>query len=239
MITEILADRIRWRGERFAIYDIHDLLPRHPNYPHGTDVLDPNTGKKYLGMGYYDLPDRKITTIVCHQTAGGYGKADKQVFNTAQFLIRDPKWKPNPKYDSGKPAGPKNLKYLWTGEGRGWPGFCYTWIVPFEPIVWEDLWLVWQTQDLNTVSFHTSGLNKVGGGLGFQGYFLEPEAGIVHPLKGTDGSPSDAQLQIYEEFWISYAQPVLGATILTGHWEHGKPSCPGQVLREKTIELRG
>jgi hypothetical protein len=245
MITEIDPTRIRWHGEGFAIYDIADFLPHHPNYPHGTNSIDPNTGKRSVAGSYSNIPNRKITTIVCHQTAGGYGAANKQVFETASFFVRDPAFKPNPRFNQDLPAGLKNMRFLWTGTGRGWPGFAYTWFVPFKPIIWVDpdtdteLYLIYQCNDLNTISWHTGDhQNDIGGGIAFQGYFLEPDAGIIHPMKGTDGSPSEAQLQIYEGFWSAYAQPVLGATILTIHAEHGKPSCPGQVLREKTLELR-
>lgn len=237
-----LDEHIVFVGSSFMIYDLSGDLPRHKNFPHGSEAVNPNTNKRDVRGEYTRINDRKISTIIAHQTAGGYGSADKQVFWTGQFFVKDPTWKKNPRF--GKP---NQLEFLWTGEGRGWPGFAYTWFVPFAPIVWGggpgnigDHWVIYQCNDLDLVTWHTGdGQNDHGGGLAFQGYFLDEDAGVTTPMKGTDGEPSDAQLEILDTFWAEYAQPELGATTLTGHWEHGKLSCPGRTLRERVVELRG
>jgi len=236
--------KIVFVGTNFCIYDICNMMPKHKNFPYGTEVLDPTsckvinavtgevdktTGHRAVRDKYYDIPDRKITTVIYHQTAGGYNPAFDQVLATGQFFVRDPKWK----WNAAK------QKWIWTAEGRGWPGFAYTWFAPFNPIIHEDKYVVFQCNPLNRVSWHTGdGCNLSGGGLAFQGYFLEPAAGVTRPMKGTDGEPSDAQLMIADGFWLEYAVPVLGATVLTGHFEHKKPACPGQTLRERLIGLR-
>jgi hypothetical protein len=231
----INTEKIVFEGPSFIIYDISDLLPKHKNYPHGSDVINPNTKKPEVSGAYSQIPNRKIEAIIAHQTAGGYGSYDKQVFNTGSFFVRDPTWVTNPRY--GKPKQPE---FVWTGEGRGWPGFAYTWFVPFMPLVYKDKWVVYQCNRLDMVTWHTGdGMNTPGGGLAFQGYFLDPDAGITVPMKGTSGEPSEAQLTILSEFWTDYARAVLKSTILTGHWEHKKPTCPGQTIREEVCRLRG
>jgi len=225
-------NRVVFTGSNFLIYNISDLLPRHRHFPFGSDVLNPNTGMKEVLGSYKEAPGRNINHIITHQTLGGYGVADKQVFRTGEFFVKDPNWKQ------------KGTKWVWTGEGRGWPGFAYTWFVPFSPLVYYtdagERLIIYQCNSLDLITWHTGfGMNSNGGGLAFQGYFLEEDAGVKTPLKGTDGEPSEAQLEILPAFWLEYGVPVLGASTLTGHWEHGKHSCPGRTLREKVCEIRG
>jgi hypothetical protein len=222
--------KVVFEGSVFVIYDISDLLPKHHNFPNGTDVLDPTTNQRAVRSTYAAIPNRQINKVIYHQTAGGYQPAFNQVVATGQFFVRDPKWKWND----------TKQKWLWTGEGRGWPGFAYTYFAPFKPLVHNDKLVVFQCNPLPLVTWHTGdGCNHDGVGLAFQGYFLEPSAGVNQPLKGTDGQPSDEQLQIADAFWLEYAQPILKASLLTGHYKHGKPSCPGQTLRERIEKLGG
>jgi len=236
-IMPLDPQRIVFSGSEFLIYDIVDLLPRHPKFPFGSEAINPNTGKRDVRGSYQEVPGRMIKTIIYHQTAGGYGRFDKQVFKTASFFVRNPTWKKNPRYGQ-----PKQPEWLWTGEGRGWPGFAYTWFVPFDPTTMftdRSRSVIYQCNHLDFVTWHTGdGQNEGGGGCAFQGYFLEPGE-VNHPMKGYDGHPSAIQMKIAELFWLEYAVPVLGASVLTGHWEHGKLACPGEDLREKVQELRG
>ncbi len=225
--------RVVFKGSCYAVYDVSDLLPRHPNFPHGFGGIDPNKGQPYLTVPYRINPRRNITHLVLHQTGGGYRDAWTALLEEARFFVRDPSWKENA-------AG----QWKWTGEGRGWPGFAYTFWVPFKPIVWRDdegveRYLIFQTQPLSMISFHTGGvLNASGVGMALQGYFLAEKDGITVPRKGTDGSPSQAQLTSVAAFVAGYAQPELKVKVLTGHWEHGKPSCPGDAAKALVIKLR-
>jgi len=228
-MTLFNPDKIVFKGSSFVICDVSDKLPRHKNYPDGSFAINPNTGKRDVNGAYKKEPGRKIKTIVVHQTAGGYNTPEKQLLNTGSFFVRDPTWK----WNAAKQTN------LWTGEGRGWPGFAYTWFVPFGPDTHNDLWIIYQCNDLEMVTWHTGGgQNFAGGGLAFQGYFLS-DPGVTEPMKGQNGHPSEPQLNILPAFWYEYAIPNLGATELSGHWERGKITCPGDDLREKVQEIRG
>jgi hypothetical protein len=222
MLT-IDSSKITFSGDSFLVLDISDQLPKHENWPYGSHVIDPSTSKPATQGHYYAIENRKIDRVVYHQTEGGYNAAWGQVQQTALFFVRDPEWKQ------------VNGVWRWTGRGRGWPGFAYTFFVPFSPIVYEDKWVVFQCNGLDLVTWHTGDrCNVPGVGVAFQGYF--PTFG--NPLKGTDGHPSEAQMEISDSFWREYGRPVLGASIITGHFEHRKPECPGPDLKNKVLELQ-
>jgi hypothetical protein len=237
MITPDLSKiPVVFEGSNFIILDVSNLLPKHPNYPHCSTVINPNTNKPYVqqGRGYYRLPGRSIEIAVWHQTLGGYHSAWEQLFNTAAFFVRDPAFKKNPKADSKNPSQPE---WIWTGCGRGWPAFGYTHFISHVPLVLNDKWVVFQTNELDVICWHTGGgCNDIGIGIAFQGYFLAPNVTIPH--KGTDGEPSEAQLLIGEAMWFEYCTKVLCIERLELHNEHGKLSCPGYTLTDKAMELR-
>ena len=228
------SSKIIFTGSHFVICDISDKLRKHKNFPHGSDAINPNTGKRDVRGSYQKVRDRKIAKVLVHQTAGGYHPAEDQLLNTNSFFITDPTWKKNPKFGQ-----PKQPEWLWTGMGRGWPGFAYTFFVPYAPETCNGRFIIYKCNDLELVTWHTGdGQNESGVGLAFQGYFLS-EPDITHPMKGQDGHPSEEQMGILPAFWYEYAIPNLGATDLSGHFEHGKPTCPGDDLREKVQEIRG
>ena len=223
-----------FEGSNFIILDVSDVLPKHANFPHASTAKWPGSDKFYVkqGRGYYDVPGRKISHIIAHQTEGGYEDAWTQLIATASFFVREPGFKQVKDRKTGK------LVWGWDGRGRGWPGFAYTWLVPYTPFVVDDKWVIWQCNKLTRVTWHTGdGMNECGGGIAFQGYFLGPDTPT--PLKGHDGRPSQAQLDIYLPFWMEYAMPALGSSVLTMHCEHGKPGCPGYDLEESTRLIRG
>ena len=219
--------RIVFTGTFFCIADVSASLPRHPSWPHGFMGPDPTTGQPYSKGTYRAIPGRKIDRVVYHQTEGGYAPAWTQLQETAQFFVRDPRWKGDP---------PR-----WTGQGRGWPGFAYGLLVPFSPIVFEDRWVVFQCNSLDLVTWHTGdGCNEPGIGVAFQGYFAFEPVQHFRPLKGQDGHPSDAQLQIAEDLWFEYFKPTfkLSNKRLETHSMHKKPSCPGVDLDNLAARIR-
>lgn len=211
-------DKIVFEGERFVISDISADLPRHPRYPYGSSVVKPN-GKRAVTGRYRSVPGRTIDTIYFHQTAGAYAPGRNGVMKTGRFFVTDPAYSPDGR---------------WKGNGRGWPGFAYTWYVCHEPETIAGKYVIYQCNHLDTVSWHTAGRNKTGAGIAFQGYFRTRHIRNFRPFDGTDGEPSEAQLILAEAFWEEYAKGELGLTNrdISGHFEVSKKTCPGDTLEK-------
>jgi hypothetical protein len=185
------------------------------------DLLPVHKMKRYKTM-----KPRPIKLIVYHQSAGGYGEPWAQVQREAAFFVRPATY---------------NAAGKWNGDGRDWPGFAYTWFTSYCPYLWQGLWVVFQTQKLEVVSFHTGDrCNEPGGGMVFQGYFIGPYSGRQRPVAGTTGKPSVAQMAIAEAFWKDYGvgHLKLGPKALDGHYRHGKPACPGPDLQAYVESVR-
>lgn len=238
--------RIVFEGRSFVVYYIADLLPKHKNYPYGsheldksrskvidkvTGELDPNFRKLVTVDSYRTIQNRNITQVIYHQTAGGYHLAIKQVFVEAKFFIDEPEYKWVQKLG----------KWIWLGNGRGWPGFAYTYYVPYSPVVYRGKSVIYQCNDLNTVSWHTgNGCNSNGVGIAFQGYFESKHIKNFQPMKGTSGIPSDIQLSLAKDIYKDFFSPVFGVMPLgvQTHSMHGKVTCPGDHLEEVVAEIR-
>ena len=205
-----------FEGEKFVIADIVKKLPRHSRYPYGTDIINPN-GKRAVKGAYTTSPGRAIEKIYYHQTYGAYAPGIKGVRNTAHFFIADPVYDENSKRKGG---------------GRGWPGFAYTWYVCYEPEVVNGKYVIYQCNDLGTISWHTKGCNMKGAGIAFQGMFRSRHIKNFKPFKNTNGEPSEAQMICADAFWEEYAKEELGLTNrdISGHFEVGKKACPGDTL---------
>jgi hypothetical protein len=164
----------------------------------------------------YSKRSQLISTVVFHQTAGGIKAGLEGVKNTASFFVR--------------PDDPKTPGL----EGRGWPGFAYTFYMPFEPELDEQgRYIGYQTQDEDVVSYHTGGApNGYGVALAFQGNFRSKGA----PNNG--GDPSPAQMQVVDE-WMQFFEGRYESPKFTGHWEHGKDTCPGWWLQNWICIYRG
>lgn len=212
------SGRIEYVGEQFVIYDISDLIPRHANFPYGTEVEKPN-GKRAIPASwhYKHVPDRKVDTLYCHQTAGAVTYSGfAAVMNTFAFMQREPGYT-----TAGK----------WTGRGRGWPAGCYTFYVPYRPWGHEEKVVIFRCWDDDWVTWHSSH-NAHAIAIVFQGYFRHRSMRRFHPRKGClDGKPSFDQRDALDSFIREYAIGLMGLAPqnIKGHCDSPKPkvACPG------------
>jgi hypothetical protein len=156
-----------------------------------------------------------IALIIIHQTQGQVMPPPEGLLRTADYFITD-----------DNPARPLQ-------DGRGWPGFAYTFYVPFAPIADDDGRLVvYRCQPDDVVSFHTHGHDRDGVAVVFQGSFRS-----LTNARG--GAPSEAQLRILPEL-IAYlrARYGVGVDALKTHSDFTKPDCPGFDLEQRIAALR-
>lgn len=233
------ADRVVFNGSDFVIYDISDMLPRHKNYPHGTDAMRPVSdgegGMKQVraipAHWKYGSRGHNILKAFVHQTAGSYKPGFEGVYNTAAFIVRDPTY-----FANGK----------WRGTGRGWPAMCYSYFFPFKPEMTPDgKRIIFMCIPNDRKSWHTAGHNNEAIALGFQGYFKSRHmGGSFQPLKGgnPEGNPSHDQILMLTASWNEYftRELPLNDADMFGHFEAKKPklACPGDYLETHVLSIR-
>jgi hypothetical protein len=232
-----MSRRIVFENDMIVIVDVSDELPRHRNYPHGSDARKPD-GQRAINPNfrYYDRPGRKIKRVIYHHTGGGYTPNIRGLKNTAHFFTRDPVYTT---IAGNRPQDPRKIR--WTGNGRGWPAFGYHLFVPWEPERDQGRAVVYQCNPLDRVSWHTgSGQNKHGLGVVFQGWFYSSAAPRHKLGRGLVRKPSLAQMTAAYHVFCSYLQPLydLPNSALATHAEHGKPACPGDELSAFVRDVR-
>lgn len=127
--------------------------------------------------------------------------------------------------------------------GTGGPGFAYTyWISQIPDRDAEDRIVVYRGNHDHTRSWHTGGeCNGVGVGVACQGAF-DGEGDEI------EIKPSAAQLKALDALipWLALRHGLdlshaddEGTWCLSGHWENGKPVCPGDALRDWVQTRRG
>lgn len=213
--------RIVLEYSSFVIYDVHDMLPRHKNFPHGTTVLKPN-GKRAIpaSWSYKWIPNRQIDILYSHQTAGSvYYDGFEALRQTYAFQTRDPAYTADGR---------------WTGRGRGWPSGCYTYYIPYKPVMYKDKPVIFQCWDHGWVTWHSSdNYNSIA--IVCQGYFRSRHMRTFKPRRGCpDGKPSDLQQIALNGFYTEYAINDLGLKpqAIRGHADspRPKPTCPGDLI---------
>jgi len=228
-MLQITDDRVVFEGVKFIIIDVTDLLPKNKNWPKGSfHIKQPWNGQPAVNGAYYDIKDRKVEVLYLHQTAGSVTEEGfEAVHNTTAFVVRDPAWvqKPNPK--TGE------LEWVWTGRGRGWPGCCYTFYIPWKPLIYRGKIVIFQCNRIDSVTWHSSD-NKNSIACVCQGYFKSRYMRSFSPPPGQTGSPNAVQLEALEGFVKEYAIGKLGikAENVRGHCDspHPKPTCPGDTI---------
>ena len=118
------------------------------------------------------------------------------------------------------------------GAGRGWPGFAYTYWVPWWPRVDGDRRIVvYRCQPDDVVSNHTHGATVDGVAVAFQGCFP--------PARGANCEPSDAQRIAFGELAAHLlARHHLASAALAPHSALGKADCPGSTLAAWITEFQ-
>lgn len=128
---------------------------------------------------------------------------------------------------------------------RGWPGAAYTYWLPREPDVTEQGRVIYRCHADNVRSFHTGGrMNTLGVGIGVQGNYDGDGDGFA------DKVPTDFQIDALGALvgYLEDRHTRFEATrkldqdqnwCLTGHWEHGKPVCPGDAMQLWVRQTRG
>jgi len=219
--------RIVFVGNNVVVYNVVDLLPRHKNYPYGArDVVKPN-GKPAVSWRYRAVNGRHIKKLYVHQTAGSVTYSGWQgLLNTASFFVRNPSW---------------NSSGQWTGRGRGWPGFAYTWYLPYAPETYDGKPIVFQTNNLEDVTTH-SGDNSESVAIALQGYFRSRHMRTFVAKPGCPGGvPSSMQMRALHGFLQEYRLHLhshnSGFPAVLGHCHSPRPklTCPGDAL-EQIIE---
>jgi hypothetical protein len=208
-----MPDRpVIFASELIVVQDVASELPRHRNWPWN-----------HSRSARYRLIDgREVDRVYWHHTAGRIPRGVKGPMATASFCVADP--------------DPENPRH----GGRGWPGMPYHLFIPFVPETTPaGQIVVYQCQPFDMASWHTGGKdergrgrNRYGVGVVCQGCFWSRHDPKRKPLPGQTGRPSTAQLVASHALWTGYLKPRLGLTNrqLSGHFEAGKPTCPGDVL---------
>jgi len=230
-----------FEGSNFVIYDLRQEIQKHinANFPYGW---------RSSGAHYYRRELDTIKHVVYHHTAGGMTPGLKGPINTAEYSVRDPRfkcpqcgrcWLGNKSYPHSfcplcKTTG-KN-----TGYGNGFPGMPYHVFVPYDPELTEQgKHVVFWCEDFEEVTWHSSKGNAQGVSVAWQGLFKSRHLNRFIPWPNTDGDPSPAQKQLVVPLWEEWLRPEfeLANSDLTGHYAFGKPSCPGDWIENKIRQV--
>ncbi len=151
------------------------------------------------------------------------------------------------------PAGFKGMfgcaRYFVASYGRsGGPGFPYTYWLSREPDKDSDGRLcVYRGNEDETWSWHTGkGNNRIGVAIGVQGNYdgdggaveREPTAEQWTMLEALARHLGDRH-GITLQGWEDDDQDGVREYNLSGHWENGKPVCPGDALKAWVLKTRG
>lgn len=210
---------IEWECDTVRLVKLVGLA-RHPNFPYSY-----NRGGRYVQRPER-LREGGIETVYLHQLAGPFKHGQKSATDLAEWCSRNPKFN-----EHGKRIG----------GGRGWPGAAYPFHIPFFPDVvdgkaiayrlWEDDWHTWHTG---------AQFNKRGTAVGLGGMLITRKAPKWSAKAARD--PNPVQFACMETLVLDYLLPRYGLTPeegLSGHFEAGKPTCPGDVVEAWVRMQRG
>ena len=205
--------QIEWQGKTTMLVR-NVACERGPNFPWNWR----------RSAKYYEVRDRRIDSIFVHQTAGSPKDGGLACSALAEWIVSSPRF------------AERNGKQVRTGGGRGFPGVPYTFMVPHRPDVREGKFVVYRMWDDEWVTWHTRGHNKTGVGVAFAGSFA-----TRHSPKFSDRHPTDQALAAGEELIDNYLIPRYGLAMsdVRGHFDAGKPTCPGDALEAWVRRQRG
>lgn len=193
------------------------------------------------GPGAYRvIPGRKVTACVVHQSAGNELVGLAAPVRIAQFHTAQPKYKTDA---NGRVAHRRvrgAMRPWWIGGGRGWPGIGYTFVVPAVPEVVGGKFEVYRCHSDDVRSYHTNTMyNTHGVAVVVAGTYASRHARNARALP----APHPEAMAALEDLVLSYLVPRYGLDVadggLVGHFDAGKPACPGDALEQWVREQRG
>lgn len=211
----IIHQETEWENDKVRLVKLTGLT-RHTNFPFN----------HRSSARYREIQSRKVEKIFVHQTAGSKRRGLDAAARLSEWITR------NPKYGQRKGKG----KMVRIGGGRGFPGAPYTFLVPYVPDVQGGRFVVYRLWDDDWVTWHTKGNNRVGVGVAFAGSFR-----TRHQNKFSDHSPHETAMLAGTTLIEKYLLPRydLKPADVSGHFETGKPTCPGDDLEAWVRRLRG
>ena len=190
-----------------------DGLPRSTHFPAGSE-----TRSRYI-----EVPGRVISELIVHHSAGNLLQGSAAPLRIAEYhsapRLRDPQGHV-------------------IGGGRGWPGGAYTYVVPAMPEVREGRLVVYRCWPDEWVTWHTGrGHNSRGVGVCVAGHYYSRHA----PRGGGEPRPDDTAMAALLGLIEDYLLPRHGLTWadVLGHFDCGKPTCPGDALEGLVRTRRG
>ena len=201
---------IEWEGESTRLVHYSGHV-KGPNFPL-------NWRKS---AGYRRELGRKVNRVIVHQSAGASRDGISAVDRMASWIVRAPRHD-----DRGRRVG----------GGRGFPAIPYTFLVPFRPTVEDGKSVVYRLWDDTWHTWHTRRANRDGVGVCFAGSFNSR-----HAKKFGNGHPTSQAMKAGQELIVDYLLPRYGLTAddVCGHFDFGKPTCPGDALEAWVRRQRG
>lgn len=201
---------------------IIDVSAEIANYAEGKTIAAKRDGKKRKRKFSRRDPD-KIDTLIIHKSGGNGPPGFRGALATTGYVVYH----------------------------RGWHGAAYTFWASREldrdP---EGRLVIYRLQPDTVRSWHTGGrMNNVGIALGIQGNYDGQWDLLSSGLPRIEREPTEDQWYALPLFcdWVERTYPFIVFEQededddfgLTGHWEHGKPVCPGDALRVWVRRRRG
>lgn len=166
-----------------------------------------------------------ITRVVVHQSAGNFKRGADAALAIARFHTAAPKY---------------NAAGKWVGGGRGWPGIGYTFVVPGGPEIVDGKVEVYRVNDDDRHTYHTGAThNRIGVAVCFGGTFASRH---LRDSSLTRPAPTHEACLAGTELITDYLLPRYGIEArhgLLGHFDVGKPACPGDWLEQWVRHTRG
>lgn len=216
-----MAITIEWESDTTRLVRLTGL-PRSPLWPkgHGTS------------SGYYKINQRRIRRIYLHQSAGSSRDGIEAPTRIAEWIIKAPRYK----VDEAGNLILRNGRKIWIGGGRGFPAEPYSFVIPTRPTVEDGRSVVYRCWDDEWVTWHTRRGNRTGVGVCFAGKFA-----TRHAPQFSDQHPTTSAMAAGADLILNYLIPRYNLTLddLSGHFEMGKPTCPGDALEAWVRERRG
>lgn len=208
--------QVEWADDQVRLVRAEGVL-RHPNFPRGHETV----GGQYVNTG------RQPEAVIVHHSAGRPREGLDAVDAIAGFSIGDPKY------------AERGGKVRWVGGGKGFPGVPYTFVVPGIPTVRDGRVTVYRVWDDGWWTWHTSkAINRRGVGVCVSGWYASRHDALAPSARER---PDPLVTLAVERLCTKYLLPRYGLSTedLYGHFDFGKPACPGDFLEDWIRRTRG